>query len=230
MTYFRVSLIVTGTPQFETQDDFGLGDGLGSIPQWQMAVTAPEHQENSLNDLNIDPVIKDILLRLRRIFNHGCGLGLTSTELHDLTCFVIHRLLRLPPFLLWSAEQSALSECLRYAIALYMLHIHGPTYYSHENLANSLIQRLKDFFTALSGKNEVDSAIGLWILSIGMGVSMRAAEYWWFADRARTTTTSLGLSTWEGVLSRLESILWLRTERGDVIRQKWQQALNVIPG
>ncbi|KFY35660.1 hypothetical protein V494_05719 [Pseudogymnoascus sp. VKM F-4513 (FW-928)] len=48
-----ISLLVTGYPQFQTQDDFGSGDGIDSILQWQLASMAPDLQEGVLDKLEL---------------------------------------------------------------------------------------------------------------------------------------------------------------------------------
>ncbi|KPM36702.1 hypothetical protein AK830_g9841 [Neonectria ditissima] len=223
-----VSMLVTGVPQFDTQDDGGFGGGIGPILQWQLASTNPDSQQRTLDELEVDPILSDILARLRNIFHEPQLSRLTSTELHDLTCFVVHRLLLLPPFLLADSKPSAISECLRYTTVLYMLIIHGTTYYSHTDLANSMIHQLKSHLQMLAQTRFVDGPLGVWILSIGMVAATRSADRQWFANQAYTAAMSLGLQTWEDVLMRLESIFWMRPQEGELFRQRWGKVLDVM--
>ncbi|KAF4974219.1 hypothetical protein FZEAL_8857 [Fusarium zealandicum] len=108
-----VSMLVTGVPQFPLQDDFGYGDGIAPIPQWSLASTGLNPQDTTLDGTDIDPALGDIFSRLRSIFHQPGASQLTDTELHDLTCFVVHKLLLLPPVSPMESRQSAISECLR---------------------------------------------------------------------------------------------------------------------
>ncbi|KAF8853142.1 hypothetical protein BDZ45DRAFT_598946 [Acephala macrosclerotiorum] len=219
-----VSMLVTGSPQFQTQDDSGFGSGVGPILQWQLASTNPAPRENSLGDLDLDPVMSNILTRLRNIFHDPRLSQLTNTELHDLTCFVVHRLLLLPPFSPADPKRSATSECLRFALALYTLIVHGTTYYSHADLANRIMAQLETSFKALAWTDFVPDSLSLWVLSVRMEASNGTGDDQWFIDQACTATVALSLHKWEDVLIRLKSILWIRPQ-GELFRQRWEEVL-----
>ncbi|KAH8896885.1 hypothetical protein GQ53DRAFT_680615, partial [Thozetella sp. PMI_491] len=223
-----VSMLVTGAPQFQTQDDFGVGDGITTIPQWQLASTEQDPLRGALDDLQVDPAVCDILARLRAIFHPPRLSQLTIAELDDLTCFAVHRLLLLPPPATDDADQFASSECLRYALALYMLIVHGTTYYSHAALASDLTVQLKRHLSAMARTNDLQDSLGTWAISVGMVATIDAANYQWFIGQAqaRMAAATLGLRTWEDVLGRLESIFWMRTEHGELFRKTWSDVLD----
>ncbi|TVY89827.1 hypothetical protein LAWI1_G005890 [Lachnellula willkommii] len=220
-----VSMLVTGAPQFQTQDDFGFGSGIGSIPQWQLAGLDSENM--ALADLDVDPAMSNIISRLRIIFHEPRFSRLTSTELHDLTCYVSHKLLLLPPLSPANPIRSAISECLRYALALYMLILHGTTYYSHADLASTIMIYLKTHLEALARMNYVHGPLGTWAISMGMVAGVGTKDHQWFMDQARMAKIAFGLQTWEDVLVSLENILWIRTEQPELFRQKWREILKV---
>ncbi|KAJ0160374.1 hypothetical protein CTA2_8087 [Colletotrichum tanaceti] len=95
-----VSMIVTGRPQFDTQNDTGIGDGVPPPPEWQSDPAAPYEEQQQLagwlgDDLETDPEVRNVLARLRGISRRANRVPLAPTRLHDLACFVIHRLLLL---------------------------------------------------------------------------------------------------------------------------------------
>ncbi len=226
MSNFRVSLLVTGAPQFETQDDFGLGTGIQAIPQWERGANSPGRQR-SVDDLVLDPAVGNILERLRNIFQAPQESHLTNTELLDLTCFVAHRLLLLPPITSSNLQLSAISECFRYAMVLYMMILHGTTYYSHMDLANVLILRLKENLLLLASTNYPHDALETWIISVAMAAAVGNTEYKWFMDRACTVRLALDLQAWGDVLAQLESVLWMRTDHENAFRQAWEEVLLI---
>lgn len=220
--------MVTGAPQFQTQDDFGSGDGIDSILQWQLASMAPDVQEGTLDDLDIDPLVRNILVRLRSIFHQPQISCLTTTELHDLTCFVVHKLLLLPPRSPSHPRQLSTSECLRYTLVLYMLTIHGTTYYSHHHLVNTILLQLKGYYVALNHANYSHGSLEIWVSSVGMLVSTSTTDYQWFTDQAYAAAVALSLHTWEDVLTHLQSVLWMGTQQEGALREKWEEIISKI--
>ncbi|EWY83780.1 hypothetical protein FOYG_13573 [Fusarium oxysporum NRRL 32931] len=218
-----VSLLVTGSPQYAIQDDLGIGDGVGPTLQWLLASSFLEIQDPVVDTLHLDREIADILTRLRGIFHQPNALSLLGTELHDLTCFVVHKLLLIPPL-----TDSPQSECLRCAMTLYMLIIHGTTYYTHTELANSIIQRLKSQLQPLAGKtgNVFLGSLQIWVLSVTIVSATDPTDIQWLIYAAKIAANVMGLQSWDDVVVHLQNILWLETERADVFRQQWEAILT----
>lgn len=221
-------MLVMEAPQFRTQDDFGFGDGISPVLLWQLASTHSEPGDSITHELDIDPAMENILSRLRNIFHTPRPSRLSNTDLHDLTCFVMHRLLLPLSLTEVDAEKSATSECLRYATALYMLTIHGTTYYSHVGLANSIGLRLVRHLKTFAATGSLHSPLGIWLLSVGMVATMDTADRQWLTDQARRAAVALGLVTWEDILVRLESVLWIRGQQGEVFRQRWEEVFKAM--
>lgn len=220
-------MILACTPQFPTQDDFGHGNGIGPIPQWQLAAAMPQSPVLCLEGIDVDPAILDIFVRVRDVLR----MDLQGTDLHDLTCFVLHKLLLLPPFATETPSNTpAISECLRNATALFMLLLHGATYYSHHHLTITLLSQLKMQLHQLIGTEYIYSDLGVWILSVGMASSSgpaTAGYSQWFSDQAYVAKSALGMRTWDDVLVRLENVLWVKTWRqgGEFFRRGWEEIL-----
>jgi hypothetical protein len=197
---------------------FGFESSIRPILQGRLAsiATSPDSQLRTLGDLDVDPALSNILAHLRDIFHQPRFSRLSSTELHDLTCFVMHRLLLLPPPSPANSKRSATSECLRYGLVMYMLIIHGTTYYSHADFANAIMLQLKAHLPALAQINYGHSPLRLWILSIGMAATISTKDQQWFTDQAHMAAMALNLGTWEDVIVQLENILWIRTLSADV--------------
>lgn len=218
-----VSMLVTGAPQFPIQDDLGIGDGVCPTLQWLLASPGFESPSEVIDDLDIDPAVIDILTRLRSISQEASSLS--GTELHDLTCFVVHKLLLLPPLSTQNLQQSAASESLRYALALYMLAIHGTTYYSHIGLVMTIMQQFRSYLEILVG-SDVDESLKLWIFSVGMVSSIDPINSKWFTEQAYLAATSLKIQTWEHVLVHFKRVLWMETPRGVIFQQRWKGMLT----
>ncbi|KAL9474214.1 hypothetical protein ACSS6W_008594 [Trichoderma asperelloides] len=223
-----VSMLVMGAPQFPAKDDFGHGDGISPILQWQLVSADAETPDGIFDDLNINPALGSILSRLRTILQDPRHSNLTNTALHDLTCYVIHRLLLLPPLIDENPMHSAASECLRYAVALYMLIIHGTTYYSHAGLAHILIFQLRYNLTVLAGTSYMHEPHIIWALSVGMVSTTGGEGHQWFLEQTSAASETLNLTTWEDVLLRLHSILWIRVPQEELFHQTWNEVFEVV--
>src|SRR5690606_33436980 len=64
----RVSMIVTGRPQFDTQDDDGLGSGILPIAEWQLDPSMFEDGLPDFSDAEIDLPVRNAFVRLRHVF------------------------------------------------------------------------------------------------------------------------------------------------------------------
>ena len=170
-------MLIMGYPQFQTQDDWGTGDGIPPIPEWQLDHVA--HQDESGLDKMLDgnAEVKNVFVRLRNIFQRAQTIPLEPTRLHDLTSFVIHRLLSTKPYSM-DPPQPLLIECLRYAIILYMFILQGPTYYSHEHMMIAMAIQLREQMQAFGDpEHQIDDAIHIWLLAIGMVASTSTPEH-----------------------------------------------------
>ncbi|KAL3488044.1 hypothetical protein BJX62DRAFT_212600 [Aspergillus germanicus] len=251
-----VSMIVMGHPQFNTQDDHGIGDGIPTVPEWQMDLTSSSGSSSSpspssssphlnpslLDELDLEPHVKTILLRLRTAFDRAQHTGFPPTRLHDLTCFVIHRLLLSAPLstaLSCPATQTQAQPCpatesVRYAIILYMFIIHGPTYYSHAVIMDAIVGRFIGSLVALDAKRRIldssSNSLDVWCTAIGLVASAGTSSYNWFLQKAQSLTNAPAscsqLQNWDDVLTHIRSILWMDTPQAEgIFRPHWDALL-----
>lgn len=216
-------MLVMGHPQFPTQDDFGMGDGIPLVPEWQLDMSDDPYLANTL-DLIDDAEVRNVFARLRNVFNRAHQLPLSSTRLHDLTCFVIHRLLatipQYPP-----TSPSPTTESIRYTTILYMFLIHGPTYYSHDFIMGTIVSKLLTTLIHLDSRFPV--SIDVWFLAIGLAASSNTPNYQWFAERAQAIVHPLHIRSWDDVVMHVKTVLWLDTADA-VLRPHWDGILRPV--
>ncbi|TVY73474.1 hypothetical protein LSUE1_G005236 [Lachnellula suecica] len=224
-----VSMLVMGSPQFQTQDNRGIGDGICSIPEWDSLGTAthPSGTLINLDELHLDPTILDVFLRLQILFRRheeewSSDILSTTTGLHDLTCFVLHRLLVSPSP---GTNPTTISECVRYAISTLMFIIHGRTYYSHAAILRTLVLQLRDNLELIATSSGSQSPLLIWLLLVGMVGSVGTEAHPWFASQAAALSATLDLRSWSDVDRILRSILWLETNHHTMFRQLWEPML-----
>jgi multisubunit Na+/H+ antiporter MnhF subunit len=216
-------MLIMGHPQFETQDDAGTGHGIPPIPEWSSSAVLHEDPPD-LVTFDVDEEVKNAFFRLRNIFQRAQRVPFTSTHLHDLTCFVVHRLL--PSAREMANQTSPLTECVRYATILYMFIIQGPTYFTHAVIFNQLLSRFTGHLQQLEQQYASDS-IRVWFLTVGMVASAGTPHYAWFMERARAAAITMRLSTWGDVSPLIRSILWLETPRSEgIFRPHWDAVFN----
>ena len=170
-----------------------------------------------------------MISRLRAIFSHQGETPLTSTDLHDLTLFVVHKLLLLPPFLPAVTPRTLISECLRSAIVLYMLIIHGTTYYSLQVIITMVLYKLEANLKSLTlPERHEHRALRIWILMVAMTASPESPQYKAHMQQMRILVEGMGLETWDGVLGELESVLWMRSPQDSLFRHTWEDICSAV--
>jgi multisubunit Na+/H+ antiporter MnhF subunit len=209
-------MLVMGYPQFETQNDFGIGHDISPISEWQLEVPDSKYDALEPIDVDIDYEVRNVFFRLRNIFRRAERIPFPTTQLYDLTCFVVHRLLLTVPNVN-NVEPSLITECVRYALILYMFIVHGPTYYSHAVILNTMIMHLMEYFEQLSPTSRFDSPLDIWLVVIGMVSSTGTVHHQWFVRRAKLLAASIPLNNSDDVLTRIKDILWLETPHGEDI-------------
>jgi len=218
-------MIALLSPQFATQDDNGQGTGIAPISQWVEITMHHQHIIAPSSDMfSMDPAIHDILHRLRMLSDEDGPFELSTTDFHDLVCFVLHRLLDPQMNAQHSATPpSTTSECFRLALALYLLAVHGPTYFSHVRLQYSLMQQLKRHLgNILPSIDAAHSSLTIWLLSIGMVASYDTLDGQDFIRQASRAATVLCVFSWEDVLFHVKEILWFERQQAEhLFRQAW---------
>ncbi|KAF3385078.1 hypothetical protein F1880_001862 [Penicillium rolfsii] len=219
------SMLILGRPQFPVQDDGGVGDGIPPISEWLSCSTQEDDTIPELSWAITDEVVRTALVRLRHIFKRAEGERLSGTKLHDLTLFVTHRLLLSAPDTQVSMS-SPVTECVRYALILYMFIIQGPTYYSHDVILNSVVMEFMRHLESLESTPHVYDALDVWLWTIGFVASAGTANYHFFTERFRGVCSYLCLTDFDGVLTYLKSICWLGGSQGeDILRPHWNAVL-----
>ncbi|KAJ5138760.1 transcriptional regulator family: Fungal Specific TF [Penicillium bovifimosum] len=221
-----VSMLIMGHPQFKTQDDFGTGDGIPPIPEWQLDPTALNDELFDIGSIGVDYVVKNVFLRLRHVFQRARNMPFPATQLHDLTCYVIHRLLLSAPDTTLP-QLSPMTECIRYGIILYMFIVQGPTYYSHAVLLNTIVMRFMEQLQHLASTARVYDSLDVWFSIVGMVASVGTVHHQWFIVKAQEIAISLQLADFDEILTRIQSVLWLeKAQVEDVFRAQWEAAIN----
>ncbi|KAF3007699.1 hypothetical protein E8E13_009441 [Curvularia kusanoi] len=228
-----VCMVVTQTPQFLTQADHSSDDGIAPISQWHEATHNVHDQTPTILHIPfLDPDISDILCRLHNLFD-STQYTLSSTDLHDLTCYVVHRLLQ------WSPETQVdglqrnlpLSGIIRHALILYMLIVHGPTYFSHARLQYAITLKLQAQMEHTWRNILVDhGSLALWLVSVGMVASEGTPEEQWFIEQARLATVTLNLDLPDEVMCHLQHVVWLNSPIAtSMFKRKWLNIWTEIP-
>ncbi len=219
-------MLIMGHPQFETQNDAGLGHGIPPIPEWQLDPTdRHDHLPPGTNNADLDDAVWNAFVRLRNVFRRTQTIPFSSSQLHDLTCFVIHRLLLSAPDP--ASQPSTLTECVRYATILYMFIMQGPTYFSHAVIFNQTLGQFMEHFEQLQPAHSGDDSLEVWFLAVGMAASLHTPHYHRLSEQAGATVARRQLSTWADVLVLIKTVLWLATEQVEAIfRPHWDAVLD----
>ena len=225
-------MLIMGHPQFPTQNDAGIGDGIPPISEWQLDPATLNDDLPELNNVNLDYEVRNVLIRLQNAFQRAQQIPFPTTRLHDLTCFVVHRLLLSAPDTTNDEPLlSPINECIRYAIILYMFIIQGPTYYSHAVIFNTILTQFMEQLKQLQLTAQMYDSVDVWLLSVGMVASTGTLHYQWLLEKAQGVAASLPLENWNNVLTRIKDVLWLDTLQAECIfRSHWDAILSPSTG
>ncbi|KXH50759.1 hypothetical protein CSIM01_01608 [Colletotrichum simmondsii] len=209
------------------ENDVGIGDGVPTPPEWQIDPTVLDSNLSHLGDVEIENEVENVLRRLRSIFRRAQQVPLQPTRLHDLSCFVIHRLLLSSPEA--AGPHSASSESVRLATILYIFIIQGPTYYSHAVIFNTIVNRLMESLEDLVPYAHSCNSLFVWLLTVGMVASQGTQHYTWLTGLARDVVALTQVKSWVSVLACLRSVLWLDVVHGeDIFRPHWETIFGCL--
>lgn len=209
-------MLIMGHPQFGTQDDFGIGDGIPPIPEWQIEPTFIYNDLDENLDMEGSNEVMNVFVRLHHIFQRANQGPFTNTQLHDLTCFVVHRLL-LSTAGASISELPPTAECIRYAIILYLFIVQGPIYYPHEVMLNAMVAKLIENLEQRNHTSHEPASLDFWLIAIGMVASTGTSKYEWFSKKATTTAGSLHIESAQEILDRIKGVLWLDKPQSEYI-------------
>lgn len=216
-------MIVTGQPQFSTQDNRGSGNGIPAVPEWLIEHTNTGHAE-LLAQETIDTDVMDVFIRLRKIFQDAKIERLCNTKLHDLACFAIHRLLHQKPDTETSATPT--SECLRYGIMVYLFTLQGSTYYSHEVILSNLMEGLSSNFEQLWDTANIHGSFYTWLATVGMMASVGTPRHFTWTNKAKAVAETWNLEE-RGACENVRKILWLENdEANQLLTHLWRLAAD----
>ncbi|KXJ87797.1 hypothetical protein Micbo1qcDRAFT_124107 [Microdochium bolleyi] len=234
-----VALLVTGSPQFPTQDDLGIehvDDGLPPIAEWmQLPTTAELLRALPIPTTvlaSLDSVVVNVFVRVRALLQpRQDAKSLTGSKIHDLTCFAIHRLLSAQPAPQTTVVEWAVSsECLRHGLAIYMFLLHGHSYYPHAEILYALVRRLRQslelWTSSSSSSTPFSDSLKLWLLSMGLVAAAATPAWDWFAHRCTSTSALHELRNWPDILKHLSNVLWHTSEYFEnTFQTAWNHAL-----
>ncbi|KAJ5545009.1 transcriptional regulator family: Fungal Specific TF [Penicillium sp. DV-2018c] len=221
-----VSMLIMGHPQFQTQDDFGTGDGIPPIPEWQLDPTALNAGLFDISATSVDYEVKNVFIRLRHVFQRARNIPFPTTQLHDLTCYVIHRLLLSTPDPTLP-QLSPMTQCIRYGIILYMFIAQGPTYYSHAVILNTIVTRFMEQLQHIASPDPVYDSLDVWFSIVGMVASVGTVHHQWFIEKAQGIADSLQLANFDEILTHIKTVLWLeKAQVEDIFRAHWEASIN----
>lgn len=215
-----------GYPQFETQDDLGIGNGIPPVPEWQLGSTSIDDNSSEISSVVTDHAVRNVFIRLHILFQRAQRIPFTPSRFHNLTCFVVHRLLLSAPDT-GKSQSAPITECIRHGVLLYMFITQGSTYYSHGVILNTLVTRFIEHLEQLELTPGVYDSLGVWLLAVGMVASFDTTHYDVLVERARDIAARLALDNWNDALICIKSVLWLDTGQGeDMFRPQWDLILG----
>ena len=229
-------MLVTEAPQFPLIAEPSIESNLST--EELFATNIWGLSDNDHVHAAIEPEILETFALIQTFFARKQLKPQRSVALHDVTGFIVQKLLLCTPLtnlgkdmdVALSKSPSPLSKCFSFSLALYMLFVHGRTYYSHADLAQRLAAEVREHWALTLQQSWCYTTFNIlrpWILSVSLVAVEKPSNYEWFQEEARNAADALGLSTWEDVLLHLERVLWWSSlECSEFVRQSWLDILQ----
>lgn len=155
--------------------------------------------------------------------NHSRNMsGMNS--LHSRCGWHLRRLLQKAP----PGSRPPLTECCRYATAIFIFfgfvnHFPDPTL-----LINTILHKLKDSLSDVLPCSPAENVLVLWLLMIGGAASWKLpAERAWFLSFMIDTATELELNSWDKVKDSMRRVMWIEGMNESPFMQLWEDAKHI---
>ncbi|KAG9246865.1 hypothetical protein BJ878DRAFT_250331 [Calycina marina] len=225
-----VSMLVRQSPQFDRDEDFENVHGINPLPTQHLSTEMMSLvMLSDLIDMDLDMELKEVIINIRIVFRHSqlSTTPLSTVELQDLVGFVLHSILRLPH----SDHAATLTECVRAALAIYMILLHGSTYYSHTAMLATIVLQLQRQLDGFLPTSAIPDALHIWLCSMGLVGSMGMDTHNWFAEKCLAASAVIIGIKWSAVIALLEEVVWLPDTMCDTMfHQAWLSILESNSG
>ncbi|KIM94770.1 hypothetical protein OIDMADRAFT_60544 [Oidiodendron maius Zn] len=230
---FWFSLLLTLEPQFPPEEPIHIN----YPPQWILDIDILGSSQVSelldFKEYGIRKPISDILLEIRYLShfftthsNDTLSPDLEDLDIHSTIGSIIQRLLQTEPDTDPRSRFDCVTECCRFAAAIFLLFLFENHYPDPTRLINSLIQKLqKDLGSAVHSTLNGNRLLG-WLFSVGGVAALNLpVERDWFVSHLTELAAELGLLSWDKAKNCLQQVVWVDAMNDQPFRQLWNEVL-----
>jgi hypothetical protein len=177
--------------------------------------------------------ISDILLEIRylsRFFptqsDEIASPILEDLDIHSTVCSILQRLLQTEPDTNPGSRTACITECCRFAAAIFLLFPFENHYPDPTRLVNSLVHKLQNALGSIVPCTLNGNKLLAWLFSIGGVAALNLpAERDWFVSHLTELAAELGLISWGEVKSYLKMVVWIDAMDDEPFHQLWKEVL-----
>jgi hypothetical protein len=143
-----------------------------------------------------------------------------NIDLHSRVGWLLQRLLQKPPDGIF---RTALTECCRFASAIFLFfpfdnHFPDPTL-----LLNSLLHKLKDALSRVVPCSAAEHQLMIWLLAVGgVTAAKLPAERDWFIGYLIDTAADMEVHSWDELERCLRRVIWMDAMNDLPFRELWE--------
>jgi hypothetical protein len=227
----RFSLLLTLEPQFPREE---LTD-VREPPQWLIEISESSRASGLLffEEYGVCKKISDILLEIRylsRFFpvqpeDISCP-GFDHLDLHSKICLILQRLLQTETDAEAGSQAACITECCRFAAAIFLFLPFDNHYPDPTLLNNSLVHKLQIALGKITPCSSNRNKLLVWLFSVGGVAALNLpAERDWFVGHLAELITKLELKSWDEIKSCLEMVIWINAMGDEPFHQLWNEVL-----
>jgi hypothetical protein len=185
----------------------------------------------------IRKTISDILFEIRylsRFFptqsDDMASPILKDLDIHSTVCSILQRLLQTEPDTDLRSRAAGITECCRFAAAIFLFFAFKDHYPDPTRLINSLVHKLQNALGSNVPCTLNGNKLLVWLFSVGGVAALNLpAERDWFVNHLAELAAQLELKSWGEVKSCLKVVVWIDTMDDCLFHQLWKGVfLNVI--
>ena len=231
----RFSLLLTTEPQFPQEEPVDLYS-----PPLLPPEKSKSSQASNLLDFEEYGICKNVsrlLLEIRylsRFFptptDDIAPYVLEDFDIHSSVCSILQRLLQTKLDVYPGSHGARITECCRFAAAIFLFFLFKNHYPDPTILINSLVHRLQTALDSIiTCSLDGSHRLLVWLLSVGGAAALNLpAERDWFVSYLAESAAELELASWDEVKRCLQMVIWIDAMDDYPFHQLWEEVLTNV--
>lgn len=155
--------------------------------------------------------------------------NLEDLDIHSAVCLILQRLLQTKPDTESGHHTAGVTECCRFAAAIFLFLPFENHYPDPTRLVNSLVHKLQNALASIAPSSLHANKLLVWLFSVGGVAALNLpTERDWFVSHLTELAAELGLLSWDEGKNCLQLVVWIDAMDDQPFHQLWKEALKNV--